>query len=327
MNLITVTLLTALTTLGSAPDGTNEDRNKVLVRCKSEALIRGADVLLSDVASIECSHAELCARIGNIRLAGRPALGFNRVFPRADILRRLVSEGLSPKQVQMTGAKEVVAQPLATALKQKDITAVTDAALRAVLEQQGGDIEFDLQSRVSTMRVPPGRYDLTLRARLRGGKLQPSSATIELEILVDEQVFKTVQINYRLRHFAETLTTTRIIKRDELLGDSNLVLERIEVSPGSNMQMTSFDLVRGMVAARDIANNQQLRSGDVAKPAVIRKGDLVTLIARRGRIQVSTKAIALTDAPLGGHLQVRNISNKKVSSGVVYSSGIVTIPN
>ena len=150
---------------------------------------------------------------------------------------------------------------------------------------------------------------------------------IDVDLLVDEKVYKTIQVTYRLRHFAYALTTNQVITRDQPLTESNLRLERVEVTPGTNMFVGSFDQVRGLVAKRDIANNKQLRSGDLAKPALIRKNDLVTLIARRGRVQVSTKAVALEDAPLGGRIRVRNLTNKNVSYAVVHASGIAIIPN
>lgn len=321
--LITTALLTALT---GGPDG-ESDRSRVVVRCKSEALIRGAEILVRDVADIEASNADLGTRIGDIRLANRPALGFNRVFPSADIMRMLVTKGLSPDQIQMSGASEVLAQPLATTLKPTDITAVTDPILRKLASQHPGEVEFELSTKLSTLRVPPGRYDLSLRPKLRDGQLRPTSATIDVDLLVDEKVYKTIQVAYRLRHFAFALTANRVIPRDEMLSEANLRLDRVEVTPGTNMFVTSFEQVRGLVANRDIPNNRQLRNGDLAKPALIHKNDLVTLISRRGRVQVSTKAVALEDAPLGGRIRVRNVSNNNVSHAVVHAAGIAIIPN
>ena len=324
MNAFLITTLLAALTGG--PDG-DQKRGEVVVRCKSEALIRGAEILLRDVAVIEARNQELSTRIGDIHVANRPALGFNRVFPRADLMRLLVSKGLSPDQIEMRGAAEVVAQPLATTLKPADILAVTDPIMQKLASQHGTEVEFELRTKLSTMRVPPGRFDLSLRPKLRDGQVRPSSAMIDVDLIVDEKVYKTIQVAYRLRHFALALTTNQVITRDQPLSEENLRLERVEVTPGTNMFVGSFDQVRGLVAKRDIANNKQLRSGDLAKPALIRKNDLVTLIARRGRVQVSTKGIALEDAPLGGRLRVRNLTNKNISYAVVEASGIAIIPN
>jgi DNA mismatch repair protein MutS2 len=51
------------------------------------------------------------------------------------------------------------------------------------------------------------------------------------------------------------------------------------------------------------------------------------LVAHRGRVQVSTKAVALDDAPLGERVMVRSLSTTKPVQGVVYAAGIVVIPN
>ncbi len=325
------TLLLCTTTLAALPHdppvASTNDKARVLVRCKTEALIRGTAVLMRDLATIETTSADLQSRIGDIRIANRPALGFNRVLPSGDIMRRLVANGLSPEQIEMTGAREVVAQPIATVLQPEDITAAADPVMRAVLEKQGSDIEFEILNKLNTLRVPPGRFDLALRAKLRNGRVNPTSATINLEIVVDEEIFKTIPLNYRLRHFANALTSARVIRKGESIDASNVMMQRVEVAPGTSSHLSSFELVDGMVAARDVQGNRLLRLGDVAKPAVVHRNDLVTLIAKRGRIQVSTKAVALQDGPVGGRIMVRSLSTTKPVQAIVYSSGIVVIPN
>lgn len=302
---------------------------RVIISCRSEALIRGTKVLIRDVAVITAPSEELRARIGDIELARRPALGFNRVFPRGDIRQRLVVAGLSPDRIEMIGAKEVVAQPLATILNPADLTDATDPVLRAVLDVQpeGHDIEFNLLNKPTSLRVPPGRYDLALRAELRDGRLRPSSATVNLEIVIDGEVYKTIQMNYRLRHFVQALRTSRVIKKGEPLGGDNVRFERLEVSPGTNMHLTSLTLVEGMVASRDMQNNYTLRVNDVAKPALIHRGDLVTLVIRRGNVEVTTKALALGSAPLEGRIAVRPLSSTKPMQAVVFGAGIALVRN
>ena len=109
------------------------------------------------------------------------------------------------------------------------------------------------------------------------------------------------------------------------LGPDNVVLVREPMSQVSNLYLTRMSQVMGMTASKTLRSNQLLALGDVAPPAIIRKGDIVEVIMSRGRVKVTTRAIANEDAPLEGRIRLTNLKSRAPIVGVVHGPGIVVV--
>jgi flagella basal body P-ring formation protein FlgA len=81
-----------------------------------------------------------------------------------------------------------------------------------------------------------------------------------------------------------------------------------------------------MLAARNLQAGQRLTLGDIAPPAVIRKGDIVTVVLTKGRVKVTARAMANHDAPLGARLIMTNTTSRSTLTGIVQAPGLVVVP-
>jgi flagella basal body P-ring formation protein FlgA len=94
-----------------------------------------------------------------------------------------------------------------------------------------------------------------------------------------------------------------------------------EVSP----YLTSFDGVRGKVAARELRAGAMLTLRSISDPAVVYGGDPINLVAVNGRVQVATRAVALQDGAVGDRIAVRNLASNKVVQAAVHGPGLAVI--
>jgi flagella basal body P-ring formation protein FlgA len=237
-----------------------------------------------------------------------------------------VMEGLPAASLQLAGAKEIVVQPLTMVLKPSDVTEAAEPVLLAALGHEShGDIEHELVAPLKAERVPPGRRSFDLRAQLHDGRVSYNSATIDVAVLVDGEVYKTLSVPYRLRRFGQIVVARKPIRRGAPLDEENVEVRRMEAAMGTSMLVTALAAVENKVAARDIQGGQSLRLGDVAEPALIRKGAPVSLVSSSGRVKVTTRAIALGDAPIGGRVAVQSLTSQQVVQGVVRGVGVVIV--
>ena len=296
------------------------------VRCRSQALIRGADVRLQDVAEVIADDPVLVQRLGELSFGRRPTKGFNRVLPQTGVGAQLASEGLPPDRVRLTGALETVVQSVHATLQPSELIEVAEPILRAAIElEPERDIEFELGSKLLAMEVPPGRRSFDLRGRLRGNVLQATSAVVEVAVMVDGEEFKVVPLPYRLRRFGKALVVVEPVRREAALGPHMLEQRRIELSPGAEtLHVAELTAVRGCVAARDLRRGQVLRLSDLAAPAVIRPKDPVVVVIARGRVQVTTKGLALGNAAVGDRVDVVTASGR-VLQGIARGASLVTV--
>src|SRR5690606_16861605 len=120
------------------------------------------------------------------------------------------------------------------------------------------DVEFQLAQQLRQTLVPPGRRSLDLKANLRAGTLNLRSAVVEVTVLVDDEAFVVVPVQFALRRYSHVLVTTRVVRRGEPLDQSNVELRRVDAGTGANPYLGDLDALHGKVAARDLRGEERL---------------------------------------------------------------------
>ena len=81
----------------------------------------------------------------------------------------------------------------------------------------------------------------------------------------------------------------------------------------------------GRVARRMLPAGAVLASTDLVAQRLIRRGDNVALVSRRGGVEVRVAGKALADAGENERVTVENLSSRRVVQGIVGSGGDVWV--
>jgi flagellar basal body P-ring formation protein FlgA len=318
-------LLTILTMI-AAFGGEGDPPTKPELRLKPAASIRGLHVTIGDLCEISPLNAETVA-ISGIRFGPAPNNGYSRAVTRRDVIRALAGAGVQLATVNLTGGNEISVQGLATEIQQQDMLDAATSSLQAQLSTEGGDVEFTAPIRIRRIKAPPGRVSQDIRARVRDTKTGPTSAIVDIEIIVDGEVFKKIPIRYKLQRFHHILKTVGTIRKDTPLGPQNVELVREPMAQSSGLYLQRISQISGMNASRNLRSKQPITLGDMSPPAIIRRGDVVTVVLTRGRVKVTARAIANHDAPLEGRIQLTNMTSRSQLTGQVHGPGLVVVTN
>ena len=320
----TLALLCLLTaTFGGGGDD-DDPKQKPVLRMKSAVSVRGLDIKIGDLCEITPVN-ETTLAIAQTRFGRSPTGGYGRAVTRTDLVQTLVRAGVQLSTIKLTGSDEIVVQTINIDIPKQDMLDAATAALQATLSVEGGDVEFEPPVRVRSFKAPPGRASQELRARVRNAKTGASSAVVDVEILVDGEVFKKVPLTFRLQRYQKVLKTVGAVRRGAPLGPENVALVREPMAQRNGMYLTRIDRVTGMNAKRNLSVGQRLTLGDIEPPAVVRRGDLVTVVLTKGRVKVTAKAIANHDAPLEGRVTLTNPNSRTILTGTVYAPGLVVV--
>ena len=322
MNLLaTLTLL--LSTLAI-----HEDPRKPVfeVTMKQSVQARGLHVTIGDIADITPASTESLA-VAQLRFCPSPVAGFVRSITRSDVLQALVAGGRSAGDFQFKGAIEAQLQAVVVDVQPTDLADAASTALQAVLAlEPQSDVEFELGAKLRTVQAPPGNRSQELRARVRGGTAGVSSAVVDVDVLVDGESFRVVPVTFKLNRFRQVLKTVGTIRIGSPLGADNLVLAREKLAQATGLFLGSMDQIQGMVARRNLPAGQMLTLGDIAPPAIIRAGEIVTVVLSRGRVKLTMRAIANHDAALGEPLTLTNPTSRAQIQGIAAAAGTAVVP-
>lgn len=320
MNLLTTIALCAALFGG----GNGDPPDKPELRLKPATTIRGLHVTIGDLCEITPTNAQTMA-LSAIRFGPAPQNGYARAVTRTDVIRALAAAGIQLQTLNLTGGQEISVQSHAIEIPTQDMLDAATASLQAQLLVEGGDVEFEAPLNLRRITAPPGRVSQDLRARVRNTKTQLTSAIVDVEILVDGEVFKKVPLNFKLQRYHMILKTIGTVRKDTPLGPENVRLMREPMAQLTSLYLSRIPQVTGMNAAHDLRGDQRLTLGDIMPPALIRRGDIVTVVLTKGRVKVTARAIANHDAPLDGRIQLSNMNSRSQMTGIVQGPGLVVV--
>ncbi len=294
------------------------------VRMKPSAQVRGLEIRVGDLCEFVANDRETL-ELAKVTFGRSPGQGHARVIGRTELLQALAAAGHDLARIKIEGARETTVQAVVVDVPAGELVDAATTALHALLAVEGGDVEFDAPRNVTRVQAPPGRIGQEIVARVRGGRTAPTSAVVDVEIRVDGELCKRVPVTFPLRRYQSVLKTVGPVRAGTLLGPQNLEIAREPVAQGTNLLLTDFAQIEGMVAARDLQANRRLMLADTAPPDVVQKGEMVTVVIDRGRVKATARAIANHGAPIGGRLTLTNPDSKKQLVGVVTAPGLVVL--
>ncbi len=77
------------------------------------------------------------------------------------------------------------------------------------------------------------------------------------------------------------------------------------------------EAIQGLEAERRLAPGRPIRQGDLRPARLVRKGEIVTLVFRRGPIELTAQARALQDGAEGERIRAVNLDSERPVSGLV----------
>jgi flagella basal body P-ring formation protein FlgA len=295
------------------------------VKLKPAVQVRGVDVTVGELGEITPTDAAALA-IAQIKIGNAPSAGHGRTVSRTEVLQSIAAAGIAVASFKIEGADETVVHAQMVDVAGQEMLDAATAALQATLAVEGGDVEYTAPERLRHVQAPPGRKSQELRARVQDGRTGPNSAIVQVEILVDGECWRKVPLTFRLQRYHRILKTTGALRAGMPLGPESVVVSREALDQASGLWLDRMEQVEGMLAARNLPAGSRITLGDIAPPAIVHKGDVVTVVLTKGRVKVTARAIANHDAPLGGRVLLTNPNTRATLTGVVQAPGLVVVP-
>jgi flagellar basal body P-ring formation protein FlgA len=200
---------------------------------------------------------------------------------------------------------------------------------RIIADQRGLDGPADLVVRLDrpapTMHVEP-----TAIAPLRAVRLSDDPRMGNFDIVL-ELPGSAAARGFPL-HFTGTAlemvqaaTLAHSLKRGEIMGPSDIVMERRPKADVGRGFLDDPKLAVGLAPRRTMSAGQMLRQADLMKPELVRRNDMVTLVYEMPGIVLTSRGKALETGSDGDIISVVNIQSRRTVQGTVTASGTVTV--
>ena len=292
------------------------------IRIRAAAVARGDQVLLGDI--------------------GEPLGQMS-----TDRWRALASQPLWPAPAEEGKPLQISRSRLSLALRQ---TLGKDVSGRCILPpslviQRGGLLfteealrDYVVRSLAPHLAAMPGQAELTdfrlpeyiflshsqQRVQLEVGKLAPGRVTLRFAVQeADGTVLRRVSGLASLVLWVTLPAAARPLNKGEHLNPEAVTFIRFNAS---QLRGVPWDGQGGpWQATRSLTTGEPILQSDLASQLMVRRGDVVKLIFKRGNVHMETHAEALGDGEPGGTVAVRNLQTKKQVYGIVRDGNTVII--
>jgi len=305
----------------------------VVVEMKRESEVDRNIIHLADVARVHDAAPEVRTEIEAVYVTLSPAPGQVKTVALRDVRRRLRAHGTNlgtvifegPVMTRVRrGAQRQVRRPAPPA-------AVTDLIARFVAGELGRDVDDvevtpDALSGRRLQRLAARGATGTWRFVVTTGRVPVRLGHNTLEVIAYEGAERRerVTVSAEVRAYCPVPVAARTIARRKRLTANDFRLERRLVSESGSAALTIADLV-GRLAARAIRKGATIEPGMVVDVPLVRRGDIVSVIARSRHIEVKTLAQALEDGVRGQTIKVRHMDKRTVFAARVEAARTVVI--
>ena len=134
-----------------------------------------------------------------------------------------------------------------------------------------------------------------------------------------------IHVPINIIRYTEVLVLRQNLPRGSILQASDVETRRLDISRLSNGYFTDKSEIQGKVLKRNLRRGDILTSGMLDIRKLVKRGDIVTIMASSGTLAIRVKGEALMDGRKGDLIRVKNHSSKREIQAVVVATGMVKV--
>lgn len=293
---------------------------QVTVSFQSAAEVAEPRIVLADIAVIEPA-GDQANQIGQLVVAVAPPLGKSKELQTASVITSLRNRP-EVADVDWQGSPTITVQRKTQTLSQQQLIDI----ITTYIDENSAQLP-KAETRFIPIHAP---QEVTVAPGKLSWKVTPSkpgilgSNTFTITLLVDGKQAGTHVVRGKLEVMADVVTATAMLQKGDILTESNVILQSQDIGSLDKPFMTTNEVI-GKQLARTVSAGTALKPDHLVLPPIIKEGEMVKILARKGTMQLSASGLAKTDGRLGESIGVKNISSNKMIHARVAGPGTVTV--
>jgi flagella basal body P-ring formation protein FlgA len=163
--------------------------------------------------------------------------------------------------------------------------------------------------------LPPGKVALSVSAPKHTDWLGAIAFTVGVAVNGQRTAAFTVPVNIEV--WSDVIKTTKPLGRFEPIDRDDIQVKKMDLARVPSNVIVKIDEVLGKRTNRNIAANCILRNNLVEMPPLVKRGDLIEVVAESPTLKISVKAMAKENGRQGDRIKVVNLRSKKTIYALV----------
>ena len=293
------------------------------VRLLEKSTVVGPKVDLGDVGNVIGKNNAVLGKVRRIHLGSAAPAGKKIKIGRGYIKIALRREGYSDKDYSFTGSDSTEVLTESQQFSTSELLASLRSFIRRAVEAPPEDVEVQLSGLEKKITLPAGDVRAEFRPPL-SGKYE-GTLLITAELSVGGRFVKAVPIRVKVEITHSAVVTTKMIERGDKFTKENVVLARKSTTSIMRGSISRLEDVLGRSAAVPVPAGVVLRLTEIFDPPLIKQGQIIQAVVRKGNLEISVEAKAMENGKIGDRIRVENTLSRKVLRGKVLNEKTVLV--
>ena len=135
----------------------------------------------------------------------------------------------------------------------------------------------------------------------------------------------TVYVSAQIKVMQDVVVTRRALSADHILTKDDIKLAPRDIASLRKGYLNDASALIGQQLKSPLPMGSIIETSQFESQTLVHRGDLITLVAAVGNMEVRVRGEALANAGLGQRVKVKNTSSERVVEGIVDAAGVVRI--
>ena len=293
------------------------------IRILPKVQINEENILLGRIAEIDGDDPLLVQKLSSIVVARAPLPGKSRTLGQQAFKFHLKQNGINlSKLVLHIPAKVVVTRNFIEVSREKIKMLVSDYIQKNILKDHSDGSIKDIQV-TDSLQLPNGRITFKVvppRNRELLGQI-PFSVHFD----VNGKFYKRVWATATVEVLAEVVITKKPLGRHKPITEDDIELLKMDLAKLPSGVVTDPEAVLGKRTRRAIGAKTVLRADLVEFPPLVKRGDVVVIIAESSGLKITALGQVKKKGRIGESIPVINFDSKKIIYARVLDSSTVKV--
>ena len=128
-----------------------------------------------------------------------------------------------------------------------------------------------------------------------------------------------------LNLYDDVVVTNYRLPRNTIINEDDLTLARRKVTGYAHQLIPSISDAVGLKTTKTLAGGAVLLSRYVKKQPLVLRGDLVTILLKRGQLKITAHGEAKSKGAEGDMIKIKNLTSRRIISAKVIDRGLVEV--
>ncbi len=294
---------------------------KIKVFEKTE--IENERILLGEISLISADDPLLIQKIMNIDLGKAPVPGKKKNIKRTSIVFRLKNKGLDPLTLKLFVPDNAEVSRAAKEISKTEIEKIVFSFLEKNLPWDSSRTNIRNIRINSSILLPKGNISCkvvpTKNAKYLG------TTPLSLNFSVNGKFAKRIWVSVYIEVMKDVVVTKRPLGRFKEINENDIYRKSMNLAELPSNVISTCEEVLGKRTRRAIDSNVALRTDLVEFPPLVRRGDVVMIIAESENMKITTLGIIKETGRKGDMIKVENLDSSKIIYARVLNSKNVKV--